>query len=254
MVMALAAARSPMLSVETPVTVSSPAAVTVGTAPRAARRAARCPAWGERTRAVLWPLAATTASTLSSARRRPWPMTTRCSAVRAISLIRCDDTSTVRPSAARERSRVRIHKMPSGSSPLMGSSRIKMAGSPRRAEASPRRCPIPSENPPARLAATAVRPTMSRTRSTRRWSIPLARARQRRWLPALRPGWKALGSSRAPTSKRGWRWSANGRPLTSAEPAVGLSRPRIMRSVVDLPAPFGPRNPVTRPGWTSKLR
>ena len=38
-----------MLSVETPVTVSSPAAVTVGTAPRAARRAARYPAWGERT-------------------------------------------------------------------------------------------------------------------------------------------------------------------------------------------------------------
>jgi hypothetical protein len=24
--------------------------------------------------------------------------------------------------------------------------------------------------------------------------------------------------------------------------------------VVDLPAPLGPRNPVTRPGWTAKLR
>src|SRR5690554_6204866 len=27
-----------------------------------------------------------------------------------------------------------------------------------------------------------------------------------------------------------------------------------MRSVVVLPAPFGPRKPVTRPGWTVKLR
>jgi hypothetical protein len=27
-----------------------------------------------------------------------------------------------------------------------------------------------------------------------------------------------------------------------------------MRSVVDFPAPLGPRNPVTRPGMTSKER
>ena len=161
--------------------VSSPGAVTVALAPWAARRAASARPGGNGRARVLCPLAATKASTLSSARRRPWPITTRCSAVRAISLIRCDDTSTVRPSAARERSRVRIHKIPSGSSPLMGSSRIKMAGSPRRAEAIPRRCPIPSENPPARLEATAVEPTMSSTASTRRWSMPLARARQLRW-------------------------------------------------------------------------
>jgi hypothetical protein len=35
------------------------------------------------------------------------------------------------------------------------------------------------------------------------------------------------------------------------EPA---SRLRIRRIVVDLPDPFGPRNPVTRPGCTTKLR
>ena len=28
----------------------------------------------------------------------------------------------------------------------------------------------------------------------------------------------------------------------------------IMRIVVDLPDPFGPRNPVTTPGGTSKVR
>ena len=39
-----------------------------------------------------------------------------------------------------------------------------------------------------------------------------------------------------------------GRPPTSAVPASGASRPRITRIVVDLPAPFGPTNPVTWPG------
>jgi len=35
---------------------------------------------------------------------------------------------------------------------------------------------------------------------------------------------------------------------------VGRVRPTIMRIVVDLPEPFGPTKPVTRPGWTEKLR
>src|SRR4051812_39721007 len=36
-----------------------------------------------------------------------------------------------------------------------------------------------------------------------------------------------------------------------AVPAVGLTRLSTMRSVVVLPAPFGPRKPVTRPGSTT---
>ncbi|SLI22074.1 Uncharacterised protein [Mycobacteroides abscessus subsp. abscessus] len=40
----------------------------------------------------------------------------------------------------------------------------------------------------------------------------------------------------------------------SAVPAVGVSSPRIIRIVVDLPAPFGPRKPVTCPGFTVKVR
>src|SRR5215469_13898327 len=39
-----------------------------------------------------------------------------------------------------------------------------------------------------------------------------------------------------------------------AVPSSALTRPRRMRRVVVLPAPFGPRNPVTVPGVTSKLR
>ena len=41
--------------------------------------------------------------------------------------------------------------MPSGSSPLTGSSRISVRGSPSRAEAMPSRWPMPSEKPPTRL-------------------------------------------------------------------------------------------------------
>src|SRR5699024_6299955 len=39
-----------------------------------------------------------------------------------------------------------------------------------------------------------------------------------------------------------------------AVPALGRSNPRIIRIVVDLPAPLGPRNPVTIPGSTAKVR
>src|SRR5689334_24534627 len=39
-----------------------------------------------------------------------------------------------------------------------------------------------------------------------------------------------------------------------AVPAVGRTRLSSMRSVVVLPAPFGPRNPVTRPGSTANDR
>ena len=41
--------------------------------------------------------------------------------------------------------------------------------------------------------------------------------------------------------------------LTSAVPESGRSSPRITRIVVDLPAPFGPAKPVTRPGSTVKV-
>jgi hypothetical protein len=42
--------------------------------------------------------------------------------------------------------------------------------------------------------------------------------------------------------------------LTVTEPLVGSSRPRTILIVVDFPAPFGPRKPVTVPGRTVKVR
>ena len=38
-----------------------------------------------------------------------------------------------------------------------------------------------------------------------------------------------------------------------AVPAVGIMKPASMRIVVDLPAPFGPRNPSTSPRATLKV-
>ena len=62
--------------------------------------AQRCSSGGARGRP--WPRPArTNSSTLVSAISRPRPITIRWSAVSAISLIRCDETKTVRPSAAR---------------------------------------------------------------------------------------------------------------------------------------------------------
>ena len=50
----------------------------------------------------------------------------------------------------------------------------------------------------------------------------------------------------APTT--GWA-TVNGQAYQRlARPVVGASRPRMTRMVVDLPAPLGPRKPVTRPG------
>ena len=46
----------------------------------------------------------------------------------------------------------------------------------------------------------------------------------------------------------GFGSAAYGRPSTSAEPADAGTKPVIIRIVVVLPAPFGPRNPVTVPG------
>jgi hypothetical protein len=47
---------------------------------------------------------------------------------------------------------------------------------------------------------------------------------------------------------------ATGLPLTSTRPAVGRASPTIIFSAVVLPAPFGPRKPVTAPARTANDR
>jgi len=71
----------------------------------------------------------------------PRPITIRCSAVSGPSRSSGRRHDTVRPSAASARSSVRIQRMPSGSSPLTGSSSTRVAGSPSSAAATPSRWP-----------------------------------------------------------------------------------------------------------------
>ena len=99
--------------------------------------------------------------TLAWAIRRPRPMTTSSSAMPSSSLMRWLDTSTVRPSSASSRRKPRIQRIPSGSSPLTGSSSTSTGGSPSMAAAIPSRCAMPSEKPPVRLRPAAERPTSS---------------------------------------------------------------------------------------------
>src|SRR5699024_1691052 len=68
------------------------------------------------------------------------------------------------------------------------------------------------------------------------------------------PGWKPVASSAAPTVSTGRGRAAYRRPPMRASPEVGRTSPSSMRRVVVLPAPFGPRKPVTRPGATSNVR
>ncbi|CAM5580761.1 hypothetical protein SFUMM280S_00651 [Streptomyces fumanus] len=209
---------------------------------------------GVRTRAKSAELAEMKSVTLMSASNWPRPMTIRWSAVSAISLIRCEETKTVRPSAASAFIRFRTQRMPSGSRPLTGSSKSSTWGSPSSAAAMPSRWPMPSEKPLDRLPATSCRPTTPSTSSTRRAGMPDSWARLSRWLRAERPPCTALASSRAPTCRGAFGSCRYGWPLIVTWPAVGLSRPRIIRIVVDLPEPLGPRKPVTAPGRTWKDR
>lgn len=62
------------------------------------------------------------------------------------------------------------------------------------------------------------------------------------------------GVEHRPDDLGGRRSSPYRLPPIVAVPAVGVTRPRIMRMVVVLPAPLGPRKPVMTPGSTEKLR
>jgi hypothetical protein len=222
--------------------------------PAAATARARMSCDGVRTMTA-WPeLRSMNSAIPQSAISRPRPTTIRWSAVFSISDIRWLETNTARPSAASDLISLRIHKMPSGSSPFTGSSNISTCGSPSSAAAMPSRWLMPSENPLDRFPATPDSPTMSSTSATRRGEMPLVYARHSRWFRALRPPWAARASISAPTSRIGLAAWRCGFPSIVTAPAVGRSRPRISRIVVVLPAPFGPTKPVTIPGRTVKLR
>ncbi len=131
-------------------------------------------------------------------------MTTRWSAVSAISDMRWLETNTVRPSSASCRARLRTQRMPSGSRPLTGSSRTTTGGSPSRATAMPRRWPMPSENLPTRWPATFSSPTSSSTSSTRARRDAVARGQPAQVVARGAAGVHGLGlEQRADLAQRG---------------------------------------------------
>jgi hypothetical protein len=160
----------------------------------------------------------------------------------------------VRPSDAIRRRNLRSQTMPSGSRPFAGSSSSSTCGSPSSAAAKPRRCRMPAEYSFTLRPAAGVSPTRVRTSSARCTGYPLAAQSTRRWFLAVRAGWKLDASRTAPTVPDGRGRSAYRRPPMVAVPAVGVTSPSRQRNVVVLPAPLGPRKPVTVPGATVKLR
>src|SRR6478735_9007059 len=201
------AAASPTCSAVSPCTSSAPRSASANETPGTASSVRSRSSSGERTNTTFCEARATKSSTLVSAISLPRPITIRWSAVSAISLMRWEETKTVRPSAASPFRRLRTQWMPSGSRPLTGSSSITVLGSPNSACAMPRRWPMPSENWPERLRATSCRPTRSMSSVTRRFGIPCVCASASRWLYAERPVWTERASRSAPTSYNGDGWS-----------------------------------------------
>src|SRR3954464_4038913 len=185
---------------------------------------------------------------------RPPPMIIIRSATALTSASRCEESSTVPPRSAKLRSSPRIQRMPSGSRPLAGSSRIRTSGSPSSAWARPRRWRMPSEYlPTRRRAAVSSRPTSSSSASTRCAGTPMTWAETASASRPRRPACWADASSRMPTRRPGLgraRWPP---PRTWAWPLSGSERSTSMRIVVVLPAPLGPRKPVTVPGSQRKV-
>ena len=106
---------------------------------------------------------------------------------------------------------------------------------------------MPSEYPPVRRAASLrERPTRSIARSTDPDARPIVSAAISSVSRPERPLWVADASSSTPTNRPGFGTSANRAPRMRASPESGRASPTSMRMVVDFPAPFGPRNPVTR--------
>ena len=144
-----------------------------------------------------------------------------------------------------------------GSRPVVGSSRNNTSGSWTRAEARSSRRFIPPEYPLIRRSPASTRSTSSSSSWARRaactWEPPNSLLCK---TSNSRPVWR--GSSPAsckatPMRRRAASGSAATlTPATRAVPEVIVSRVVSIRTVVDLPAPFGPRNPNTSPAGTER--
>ncbi len=118
----------------------------------------------------------------------------------------------------------------------------------------PRRCPMPSEKLLAFFRDTAVSPTVSRTSVTRPLGDPVRLGQTEEVVVGAATAVHRLRvEERADVAEGVLQLGV----VLAVDPhrARGRAmRPSIIRIVVDLPAPFGPRKPVTMPGCTVNVR
>src|SRR5215211_3405655 len=130
------AAASASTSVRSRTRMPSAAAVADATARCSARRATASSSSLVAMRIACSPPAASSAIEPCMT-TRPWSTIATASQIFSTSSRRCEESRTVRPSATKPRIIARNSWIPAGSSPFVGSSRIKSSGSARRLRATP---------------------------------------------------------------------------------------------------------------------
>ena len=189
------------------------------------------------------------ASSGSCATRRPRWMITTSSTIWATSARTWLEISTVPPSAGERAQEVAQPADPLRVEPVRRLVEHQQLAACRAAR--PRRSAAGACRASTRRRAAARRRSARPSRAPRRPAPPGARppaARTRRWFRPERPGWKLSDSSTAPTVPQRVAQLRVARALDPrARPRSGATSPSSARSVVDLPAPFGPRKPVIAP-------
>lgn len=150
----------------------------------------------------------------------------------------------------------------SGSTPVVGSSRISRSGSWISAQHRPSFCFIPPESLPAGRDRNAKRPVLRVSASIRRRrssaSWPNRRAKNCRFSSTESVGYRFLPSPcgmyamRRHTRSR-WRRERMSPPSASTAPVCSARAPAASASRLDLPTPSGPISPIVRPAGISSV-
>ena len=229
--------------------VDDEAAVSACWQPRPAATSAAASASASVARTSM-PVPASSSSREPSATILPLPMISSWSATASTSISRWLESRTVPPRSAKSRSSPRIQRMPSGSRPLAGSSRISTSGSPSSACASPSRWRMPSEYCRTRLpAAHLSSPTSVSSSSTRVCGDAHHLRRDGQRLAAAAAGVLGGGvEQHADAAARVRQLAVVARRARRESPASGVGEADQHPHRRGLAGAVGPRKPVTVPG------
>ncbi len=147
--------------------------------------------------------------------------------------------------------RSRIQRMPGGSRPLVGSSRMSTSGSPSRAAAIAEALAHPHRVALDAAVGCGDEVDLSEHLVDARSRMASGRGEHAQMVAPAPPGMEAgVLEHGADVCARVWPARRSAARRRSPCRACGRIRPSSIRNVVLLPAPFGPRNPVTRPAAT----